>query len=52
MSTGICPGINTMLEDMLGFKGRTAYHSLPLIKPICIINNAAVSLCKAAVQFE
>lgn len=41
-----------MLGDMPGFKDRIAYCSLPLIKPTCIINDIALTLCKADVQFE
>jgi len=41
-----------MLGDMPGFKDRTTDCSLPLIKPACIINDIALTLCKADVQFE
>lgn len=41
-----------MLRDMPGFRDRIAYCSLPLIKPTCIINDIALTLCKADVQFE
>lgn len=41
-SSEICWGMNTVLGDMLGFKDRTTYQSLPLIKTAYIINNIAV----------
>lgn len=42
----------TTLGDMPEFKGGTTDCSLPLIKPACVINATALTLCKADVQFE